>query len=140
MRIFVAGSMQFAKEILEASEKLDEWGHKSAFAPDTHDCVKDSSLNENEGHCFNIDIMRACMNEQEKCDAILVLNYDKNGQRGYLGAHVLIELGLAYYLKQKIFLLHSIPSKEEIRYAVEVMHMKPVILEGDLEKLKEYVL
>ena len=140
MKIFVAGSMQFAKEILEVSGKLGEWGHEVAFAPDTYDCVKDPSLNENEEHCFNIDIMRACMDEQEKCDAILVMNNDKGGQRGYLGAHVLIELGLAYYLKQKIFLLHSIPSKEEVRHAVEVMHMKPIILEGDLEKLKEHLL
>ena len=78
------------------------------------------------------------MDEQQKCDAILVLNYDKGEQKGYIGAHVLIELGLAYYLKQKIFLLHSIPSKEEVRHSIEVMHMKPVILEGDLGNLKKH--
>jgi hypothetical protein len=139
MKIFLAGSMSFAKEILETARLLKELGHEVLYAPDTEDCVTNPGLNEDEEHCFNIDIMRACMDLQEQCEAIFVLNHDKNGEKGYIGAHTLIELGLAYYLKQKIFLLHSLPSKEEIRHAVEVMHMKPVILDGDIERIKEYL-
>lgn len=79
------------------------------------------------------------MNFQEKCDAILVLNHKKNDLDGYIGTHSLIELGLAYYLKQKIFLLHPPPPKHKARYHIEVMHMKPIILHGNIEKIKEHL-
>ena len=139
MKIFLAGSMHFAKEILETAEILEKLGHEALYAPDTEDCLANPGLNEDEEHCFATDIMKACMDLQEQCQAILVLNHEKNGQQGYIGAHTLIELGLAYYLKQKIFLLHELPSKEEIRHAVEVMHMKPVILNGEIEKINEHL-
>ncbi len=136
MKIFIAGSMHFAKEFVETKKILEEFGFEADFAPDTFDCIKNPFLNEDLAHCENTDIMRTCMDAQEKCDAILVLNYPKEGIEGYIGTHSLIELGLAYYWKQKIFLLHPPPSKEKARYHVEVMHMKPVILHGDLNKIK----
>jgi len=138
-KIFIAGSMHFAKEFVEAQKVLEEMGFETAFAPDTHDCVKDPTLNENLEHCEQTDIMRACMNEQENCDAIIVLNHPKEETKGYIGTHSLMELGLAYYLKQKIFLLHHPPAPEEAKYHVEVMHMKPIILEGDINKIKEHL-
>jgi nucleoside 2-deoxyribosyltransferase len=130
--------MSFAKEMVDAKKKLEEMGFEGLFAPDTHDCFNNPhlKLNEDLEHCERTDIMRACMNVQEKCDAILVLNYPKNGIDGYIGANTLMELGLAYYLKQKIFLLYPPPSKEDARYNTEVVLMKPIILNGDLEKLR----
>lgn len=139
MKIFIAGSMSFAKEIIEAKKKLLEMGFEADYAPDTHDCVENVGLNEDMEHCEKMDIMRACMDIQEKCDAILLLNHPKDNLHGYIGTHSLMELGLAYYLKQKIFLLNSPPNKEIARYWVEVMHMKPVILNGDIEKIKEHL-
>jgi len=140
MKIFIAGSMSFAKEFVETKKILEELGFITEFAPDTYDCLNNPhlKLNEDLEHCERIDIMRACMNAQEDCDAILVLNYPKEGFEGYIGAHSLIELGLAYYLKQKIFLLHPLPDPKKARYHVEIMHMKPIILHGNLHKLKEY--
>lgn len=122
--------------MLEAQKKLQEAGHEGFVPPDTADCLENPELNTDEEHCFKTDIMRACMDIQEKSDAILALNYPRNGIEGYVGAHTLIELGLAYYLKQKIFLLFPVPSKEEVRSSVEIMHMKPVILNGDLDNIK----
>jgi len=140
MKFFIAGSMSFAGKIIEAKGILKELGFESDFAPDTYDCFNNPHLNLNEDleHCERTDIIRACMNVQEKCDAILLLNYPKGGADGYIGSNCLIELGLAYYLKQKIFLLHAPPPSEKARYHVEVTHMKPVILNGDMSLLKEY--
>jgi len=139
MKIFIAGSMSFAKEIIETKKLLSEFGFESDFAPDTYDCYNNPNLKLNEDleHCERTDIMRACMNIQETCDALLLLNYPKGGVDGYIGTHCLIELGLAYYLKQKIFLLYPPPPLEKARYYVEVIHMKPVILNGEIEKIKE---
>lgn len=140
MKIFIAGSMSFAKEIIETKELLKKIGFDSDFAPDTYDCFNSPhlKLNEDLEHCEKMDIIRACMNAQEACDAILLLNYPKDGVVGYIGSNCLIELGLAYYLKQKIFLLYPPPPQDQARYHVEVMHMKPIILDGDISSIKKF--
>ena len=38
MKIFIAGSMSFAKEIIETKEVLKKIGFDSDFAPDTYEC------------------------------------------------------------------------------------------------------
>jgi len=139
MKIFIAGSMSFALEIIKTRKDLEDMGFEADYAPDTHDCFEKPhlKLNEDMDHCERTDIMKSCMDIQENCDAILLLNHPKDGTHGYNGSHSLIELGLAYYLKQKIFLLYPPPPKETARYWVEVMHMKPIILNGDISKIKE---
>ncbi|MBL7160569.1 MAG: hypothetical protein ISS93_01820 [Candidatus Aenigmarchaeota archaeon] len=139
MKIFIAGSMHFAKEMLEAQKLLNGLGFESMIPADTHECVDRPELNMDAEHCFNTDIMRSCMEMQEKCNAILVLNYPRDGIDGYIGASSLMELYLAYYLKQKIFLLHTPPPKDIARSSHEVMHMKPIILNGDISRIKEHV-
>ncbi|MDD5567435.1 MAG: hypothetical protein PHH01_04545 [Patescibacteria group bacterium] len=131
--------MNFAKEMLDAQKGLQKFGYEAFVPPDTHDCVENPNLNTDEDHCDNIDIMRSCMKIQEKCDALLVLNYLKHNIEGYLGVHTLMELGLAYYLKQRIFLLYPVLPKDQVRSTMEVMHMKPTILKGDIENIKQYL-
>jgi hypothetical protein len=141
MKIFIAGSMSFAKEIIETKEVLKKLGFDSDFAPDTYECFHNAHLNLNENltHMENHDIIRASMEAQDKCQAILLLNYPKNGIDGYIGSNCLMELGLAYYLKQQIFLLYPPPPVEKARYSVEVTHMKPIILEGEVGNIKNYL-
>jgi hypothetical protein len=141
MKIFICGSMSFAKEMLEAEEKLKTMGHIANPPCDTRDFVEDSSKStdnheENLKHCIENDIIRKCFNEIAERDAILVLNYPKNGTEGYLGPSVLMEIGLAYFLRKKIFLLNPLPPVEKARYSHEVLIMQPVILNGDLSLIK----
>lgn len=67
-------------------------------------------------------------------EAILVVNHEKRGVNGYIGGNTLIEIGVAFYLQKPIFLLHPVSS--DLSYKQEIMGMKPVVLEGDLEKIK----
>lgn len=71
-----------------------------------------------------------------KSDAILVLNYPKNGIRGYIGTSSLMEIGLAHYLGKKIFLLNEIPLATQARWSHEVHIIQAVVIDGDLEKVK----
>ena len=66
-------------------------------------------------------------------DAVLVLNYDKNDIKGYIGGNTLMEIGIAFFLKKKIFLLNPIP---EISYKEEILGTKPIIINEDLSKIK----
>jgi hypothetical protein len=70
-----------------------------------------------------------------KADAILVLNFPKNGINGYIGTSTLMELGIAHYFGKKIFILNDIPDFNKVRWAHEVAIMQPVILKGDLAKI-----
>jgi hypothetical protein len=63
-------------------------------------------------------------------DAILVANYEKRGLHGYVGGNTLIEMGLAFFLKKPIYLLNPVTS--ELSYKQEILGMKPVLLNGDL--------
>ena len=51
-------------------------------------------------------------------DGILVANYEKRGIGGYVGGNTLIEIGMAFYLKKRIFILNPISS--EISYKQEI--------------------
>ncbi|MDB4979040.1 MAG: Maf-like protein [Candidatus Peribacteria bacterium] len=67
-------------------------------------------------------------------DAVLVLNYDRNGIANYIGGNALMEIGFAHVLDQKVFLLNPIPDIPF--YKSEIEAVKPVILNGDLTKIR----
>lgn len=84
------------------------------------------------------DFKAAAINDHfskvEWSDAILVVNHNKRGVSGYIGGNTLMEMGLAFYLKKPIYLLNPVSS--ELLYKQEVMGMKPIMLDGDISKIK----
>ncbi len=66
-------------------------------------------------------------------DAILVINKDKKGISGYIGGATLMEMGLAHYLKKKIFVLN--PISPDLSFREEVLGLNPIFIEGDLTKI-----
>lgn len=70
----------------------------------------------------------------EWSDAILVVNHNKRGVEGYIGGNTLMEMALAFYLKKPIYMLSEVSS--ELLYKQEVMGMKPILLNGDLNKIQ----
>lgn len=142
MKIFICGSMYFAKEMLEAKKKLEEIGHVAEVPCDTELFVDNPAMTtdnheENYKHCIDNDIIRKSFNSIAKNDAILLLNYPKNGVDGHVGASGLMEIGLAYYLNKKIFLLYPPPPIKEVKSTHEVLIMQPIILNGDLNLIKK---
>lgn len=81
-------------------------------------------------------LMKKHFQEISKADAILVVNLEKKGQKGYLGGNVLMEMGLAFYLGKKIFLWN--PVSKDNRLYEEIMGTKPIILNGNLSLLKNF--
>ncbi len=134
-KIYIGGSMHFAKEMLETKKYFDNSGWEAIVPADANDCLINPELDMDDEHCYQFDIMRDCMNKLAECDVALFLNHPKNGEDGYIGASTLIELGLAYYLNKRIYLLNQPPSKEKFKHMQEVFHMKPIIINGDLSKV-----
>ncbi|MFH1828819.1 MAG: hypothetical protein ABH824_06180 [Nanoarchaeota archaeon] len=137
MRIGIIGSMQFTEKMLVARDKLQELGHE-AFVTDLHTPFVGKSDEEKEEIKLhqknNMDAIREFWNKMQGADAVLVLNYDKHGIQNYIGGNTLMEIGFAYVLNQKIFLLNPIP---EIQfYKTEIEAVKPVIINGDLSLIQ----
>ncbi len=63
----------------------------------------------------------------------LAVNIDKKGIKNYIGGNTFLEMGFAHVLDKKIFLLNEIP---DISYKDEIKAMQPIILNGDLSKIK----
>lgn len=137
MRIGIIGSMQFTDNMLEVREKLRELGH-DAFITDLHKTLIGKSSDEIEKiklhQKYTMDAIRSFWRMMQGADAVLVLNYDKNGIKNYVGGNTLMEIGFAHVLNQKVFMLNTIPDMPYCKTEIEAV--KPVILNGDLTKIK----
>lgn len=137
MKIGIIGSMQFTDKMIEMRIKLNKLGY-NAFLTDLHDDMVGKSAEEIEKIKIyqknNQDAIREFWNQMQNADAVLVLNYDKNGIKNYIGANTFLEIGFAHVLGQTIFLLNDKPDMAYIK--TELDAMKPIVINGDLNKIQ----
>ena len=136
MRIGVIGSMQHTEKMLELKDKLEKLGHQVFVSKFAGPMVGKSDEEKEKlklHQKYNLDAIREFWKMMQGADAVLVANFDKRGIKNYIGGNTLIEIGFAYVLNQKIFLLNQIPDIPY--YKTEIEAMKPVILNGNLEKI-----
>ncbi|MFH1575883.1 MAG: hypothetical protein ABIB55_02995 [Candidatus Nealsonbacteria bacterium] len=146
MKITLCGSIAFYNGMLKTKTNLEKIGHEVELPPSQ---VEDGDGNQipaseyykirkissdNDGWVWDRKewAIRKHFNKIASSDAILVTNYEKNSVKGYVGGNTLMEIGLAFYLKKKIYLLNEIP---ELSYKEEILGVKPVIINGDLGKI-----
>lgn len=67
-------------------------------------------------------------------DAILVVNMEKNGIKGYIGGAVLMEMALAFHNNKQIFVYNNI--SEELSIKEEIYALQSKFINGDLKKIK----
>lgn len=137
MKIGVVGSMQYTDKMLEAREKLIKLGHSAflttladPFVGKTNEEIEKIKLHQK----YNLDAIKEFWSLMQEADAILVMNLDKNNIQYYIGGNTLMEIGFAHVLNQKIFLYNPIP--EIPYYKSEIEAVKPIIINGDLKKIK----
>lgn len=128
--------MHFAKEMLNIKSQLEELGYNTIVPKDTNSYLETPEIKNDYDLCIANDVVMDHYNKIESSDAILVLNYPNKNINNYIGGAVLMEIGIAYYLGKKIFILNNMPSDEDFSYALEIKLVKPIILNGDLTKIK----
>lgn len=139
MKIMICGSMSFAKEMLELQGTLNSLGYETAIPCDAvlhfenPELIDD--LDKNREYLAENNIMKRCFDLVADSDAVIFLNHKKNQVEGYIGTSSLMEMGLAYYLGKKIYLMYPYPNPEDHRWAHEVASFKPIILNGNIELL-----
>lgn len=137
MKIVIAGSMQFSEKMLKVAEELKKLGHEpftSKFAPGLAGHSDEYKEKEKNRQKMDEDAIREFWYVMKDTDALLVLNFDKNGIKNYIGGNAFLEIGFAHVLNQKVFLWNPIP--EIPYYKTEIEAVRPVILNGDLGKIQ----
>jgi hypothetical protein len=137
MKIGVAGSMQFSQQMLEVADKLKKMGYDvfvSGFAK-SYIGKSDSDLEELKlKDKYENDAILEFIEPMKTADALLVLNFDKNGITNYIGGNTFLEMGYAYILGLKIYLWKPIPKMPH--YETEIIAMKPTVINGTLNLIK----
>lgn len=137
MKIGVVGSMQYTERLLALVDDLEKLGHDSfvtnlasPFIGKTDEEKEKIKIQQKNDQ----DAIREFWHLMQGADAILVANYDKHGIKNYIGGNTFLEMGFAHVLNQDIFMLNPIPDMPY--YKTEIVAMKPVIINGDLSKIK----
>lgn len=138
MTIAICGSMKFHNQMREVKKTLEEMGHialvpKSIELMDTIGYVHPTRDEARIQAKIQHDFIREHFRKIEQADAILVLNYDKKGIKNYIGGNTFLEIGLAFWLNKKIYLMNPVPQMD---YLTEMHAMKPVVLSGNLRKIQ----
>lgn len=136
MKIAICGSMVFSEKMLEVKNRLEKIGHIAYVSKFTLKYLGQEQ-SEKEALAIKHKVEEGAIMEYWKVirgsDAILVINYDKNDIQNYIGGNSFLEIGFAYVLGKKFFLLNPVPEIKIYKSEIEAMH--PVILNGNLNEI-----
>lgn len=136
MKLFICSSKHLYHLIPPIKEKLESMGHEITL-PNSYDDPMFEERIKKEGQARHAEVKAKLLREQVKKihanDAILVINYEKNGQKNYIGGATFLEIFKAFELDKKIYLMNPIPDNI---FKDELIGMSPIIIQEDLSKIK----
>jgi len=120
MNIFIICSKAFYDRILPAKQNLEGSGHVISLPncfdePGTED--RYHKMGDKEHSKWKASMLKHSEDVIKQNDAVLVLNFDKNNQKNYVGGATFLEMYDAFRLKRKIYMYNDIPDgilKDEI--------------------------
>ena len=143
MKIYVLGSTDFMKEMVDAKNQLCVLGFDGWIHPHYEAFVRgekqDHLARWYNGEAAALKRENNYFHEHYKhilqSDAVLIVNGEKRGIQNYIGGNVLMEMGQAYVNYKKIFFLNGMPSG--LMYMDEIEAMDPICLNGDFNKIEK---
>ncbi len=135
MKIFVICSKRFYDRIPPIEAELQKLGHMVTLP----NCFDDPAAEERH-RALGTDVhakwkggMIAHSTQViQDNDAVLVLNFDKDGAKKYIGGATFLEMYDAFRIGKKIFLYNDIP--EGILHD-EIRGFDPIVLNGELQRI-----
>ena len=136
MKILIICSKKFYDKIPEIKNILEKNNHEITLPncfedPETEARFRETSQEEHAK--WKSNMFRKSIIEIEKQDAVLVLNFEKEGIKNYIGGATFLEMYDAFRFNKKIFLYNEIP---EGILKDEIIGFNPIIINGDLNKIK----
>lgn len=136
MKIMIICSKHHYPRIPEIKAKLEAQGHKIKLPNSFDNPQKEleiKKLSREEHIKWKGDMMRKDYENISPQEAVLVLNFEKNGQQNYIGGATFLEMYMAWHLNKKLFLFNPIP---ESMLSDEIIGMNPLVINGDLTLIK----
>ncbi len=136
MHIFICASKHFYERIPPIKAALEKAGHVITL-PNSYDNptrefeMKEKSVSEHAQ--WKGDMLRLQKEKVTANDAILVLNFEKNGMHNYIGGATFLEIYMAFEAGKKVFLYNDVP--DGILHD-ELCGMQPIVINGDLSLIK----
>ena len=120
----------------EIKEELEKAGHIITLPngydnPFREERIKQRSQEEHVK--FKREMFRLQIEKIEENEGALALNFDKNGQKNYIGSSTFLEMYDIWRLNKRLFLYNHIPKGilED-----ELTGFNPTIINGDLSQIK----
>ncbi len=136
MKILVICSKAFYDKIAPIKQKLEEMGH-SIELPNSYGNPNAEKEAWELGDKAHAEFKKRMFLQSEatisNMDAVLTLNFDKNGKQNYIGGATFLELYEAFMKGKKIFMYNPIP--EGMLYD-EIAGFSPIIINGNLDLIK----
>jgi hypothetical protein len=132
MRIFICCSKAFYDKVAEIQSRLETAGHTITL-PNSFDNPRREdemrSLGAKDHSSWKAEMIRLQEQKIKDNDAILVLNFEKNGQPNYVGGATFLEMFKAFELGRKIFLYNDVPDG---MLRDEILGFEPTFISQDL--------
>lgn len=137
MKIIICGSMSAHQKMSEVQKYLTALGHAVKMPNlDFIDQQIDNEGNSIENAQIKIEnnFIKIWFESIRESDAVLAINEDKKGIKGYIGPNTFLEIGFGYALGKKVYILNNY--SKELPYQDEINAMQPIILNGNLNGIK----
>lgn len=135
MKIMIICSKYFYEKVSDIKRLLEDQGHEITLPNCFEEPLKEERLKlmgEEQHRIFKQEMMRLHEPKIKENDAVLVLNFEKNGQSNYIGGGTFMEIVKAWELNKKIFFYNPIP---KCIFTDELKAINPKIINGNLSKI-----
>jgi hypothetical protein len=137
MKIFMVGSKFAMDKFPPIQKQLEDMGHVIALPTGFADPFRElevRKLTREEYVKFKDQKLREQGERVAANDAVLVMNFEKNGQPNYIGGAIFLEVFKAWELGKKIFFYNPLP---EGIFNDELTGMNPLVINGDLNLISQ---
>lgn len=136
MNIFIICSKVFYDKVLPVQAELERAGHRVSLP----NCFDDPGtearyreMGEKEHAQWKASMLRHSQDVIAENDAVLVLNFDKNGQKNYIGGATFLEMYDAFRLGKTIYMYNPVP---EGMLKDEIEGFGPIVIDQDLSLVR----
>lgn len=136
MKILIACSKHFYEKIPEIKKELEKAGNIITLPNSYNEPFKEEEMKKKglETHIkWKSEMIKKHEHNLEPNDAILILNFEKNGEKNYIGGATFLEIYKAFEMNKKIFFYNSLP--ENKYFKDELIAFNPKIINKDLTRI-----
>ncbi|KKW29409.1 MAG: hypothetical protein UY72_C0045G0005 [Candidatus Uhrbacteria bacterium GW2011_GWD2_52_7] len=136
MKIFMVCSKRFYDRVPDIKVELERAGHVVTLPNCFEDPGREArtwELGGEEHAKWKAQMLSHSREVIAELDALLVLNFDKDGMKNYIGGATFLEMYDAFCLGKPVYLYNEVP---EGMLKDEINAFRPIVIHGDVSKMK----